>query len=101
MTTSELHGLLRDCLVLWGVRSRIQVQDDCLSITTSEGTFRVSAAGAELRPVRWFLHTPDRTAAGRPPRALPSIVALLSALRSAIGAEGGKVVRIGVGGPDP
>ena len=95
MTSAELRGLLRDCLVLWAVVGRVEVGDDGVTITTAEGVFTVSAADPDLRPVRWFLLTPERSAVGRPARAIPSIVALLSALRSATGGENGDRLRIG------
>jgi hypothetical protein len=52
-------------------------------------------APVDMRPVRWLLQTPERRAANRPPRAAPSIVAVLTALRNALGAEGGNKLRIG------
>jgi hypothetical protein len=52
-----------------------------------------------MRPVRWLLHTPERRASNRPPRAAPSIVALLTALRNALGAESGNRLRIGASAP--
>ncbi len=52
-------------------------------------------APVDMRPVRWLLQTPERRAANRPPRAAPSIVAVLTALRNALGAEGGNRLRIG------
>ena len=48
--------------------------------------FSIARADPDLRPVRWFLQTPERRAAGRPARAAPSIVAALSALRNNLGA---------------
>lgn len=95
MTGAELPGLLRDCLILWAVVGRVEVGDDGVTVTTAEGVFTVSAADSDLRPVRWFLQTPERRDAGRQPRAIPSIVALLSALRSATGGENGDRLRIG------
>lgn len=49
------------------------------------------------RPTRWFPQTPEREAASRPPRPIPSITALLSALRTAQGAPRGGSARIGHG----
>jgi len=97
VTGGELRGLLRDCLILWAVKARVEAGEDGVTIETAEGRFTVSAADPDLRPVRWFLQTPDRRAAGRQPRAIPSIVALLSALRSATGGESGDRLRIGAG----
>ena len=95
---AELRLLLRDCLLLWAVDARIEVSDDAVILTTAEGPFTVQPADPDLRPVRWFLQTPERVQAGRPPRAVPSIVALLAALRNHIGGQGGEKLRIGAAG---
>lgn len=49
------------------------------------------------RPTRWFPQTPEREAASRPPRPIPTITALLSTLRTAQGAPRGGSARIGPG----
>ncbi|MGE0221782.1 MAG: hypothetical protein AB7F35_01580 [Acetobacteraceae bacterium] len=98
MTNAELRGLLLDCLRLWDVRGRIGGEGDELTVDTAAGVFTVSPADPALRPVRWFLQTPERREAGRPPRAIPSIVALLSALRNALGGERGDRLRVGAAG---
>jgi hypothetical protein len=94
-TPAELVGLLRDCVALWSIEARIGATDDGVVLTTEAGAFTVQPADPALRPVRWFLQTPERGAAGRPPRALPSIVALLSALRNHAGGQGGQWLRVG------
>ena len=94
MTDAELRGLLLDCLKLWDVPGRIEVRETDLVIATLDGDFTVSRAPEDLRPVRWFYLTPERAAANALPRAAPSIVALLSALRNAMAGEGGDWVRI-------
>jgi len=94
LTDAELRALLLDCLALWDVSARI-VATDGMRISAPHGTILVQRAPVEMRPVRWLLQTPERAAANRPPRALPSIVALLSALRNALGAERVNKVRIG------
>ena len=94
LTLAEQRNLLRDCLRLWAIEGRVVVDDDGVSIVTAEGAFRLTAADEDLRPVRWFLQTPERAAAGRAPRAIPSIVAALSALRNVLGGEGGAALRI-------
>ncbi len=66
-------------------------------IETADGAFSIARADVELRPVRWFLQTPERHAAGRPARAAPSIVAALSALRNNLGGAGGPRLRVGGG----
>ncbi len=66
-----------------------------MQIATNRGVYVVQRAPLDMRPVRWLLQTPERRATNRSPRALPSIVALLGALRNALGAEGGNRIRIG------
>ena len=87
MTLAEQRDLLRDCLRLWGVEGQVVVEDDRISVVTSAGAFTLTGGD---RTVRWFLKTPDRPL----PRAAPSIVAALSRLRNALGAEGGAMPRI-------
>jgi hypothetical protein len=98
LTDAELRSLLLDCLTLWAVDGRVAVDDAGVTIATQAGDFVVQRAPAELRPVRWLLQTPERQVASRPPRATPSIVALLSSLRNAVGGEGGRSLRIGGAG---
>jgi hypothetical protein len=97
VTDAQLRSLLVDCLVLWEVKGKVVVQDSDVAIETADGVFTVARADAELRPLRWFYQTPERAAAGRPPRAVPSIVALLSGLRNAMGGVGGDRLRVGGG----
>jgi hypothetical protein len=95
VTDAQLRNLLRDCLVLWDVPGSVTVRDADIALDTSSGLFVVARADPGLRPVRWFYQTPERAAAGRLPRAAPSIVALLSALRNAMAGTGGDRLRIG------
>jgi hypothetical protein len=95
LSDAELRALLLDCLNLWGVQGRVAAVEDGLAVSAAEGRFLVQRAGPDLRPVRWFLQTPERAQAGRPARAIPSIPALLTALRNALGAEQGNKLRIG------
>jgi len=95
MTDAELRGLLTDCLRLWDVAGKITVRDTDIAIDTPTGLFTLARAPTDLRPVRWFYQTPERQAAGRPPRAAPSIVALLSALRNVMDGTGGNRLRVG------
>lgn len=99
MTDAELRALLLDCLALWDVRGRVEPTDSGLAISTQDGTYDLQRAPTDMRPARWLLQTPTRRAANRPARAAASIVALLTALRNALGAEGGNRLRIGSGAP--
>ena len=95
MTDAQLRALLLDCLKLWAVTGKVTVRDDGLMIETPDGAFTVTRAKPDLRPIRWFYQTPERAAVGRAPRAAPSIVALLSALRNAMAGAGGDRLRVG------
>ena len=97
MTDAELRMLLIDCLTLWGVEAKVTAASAGVAITANHATYHVEAAPPDLRPVRWLLQTPERHAAGRPLRAVPSVVAMLSALRNALGGDGGVALRIGAG----
>jgi hypothetical protein len=99
MTNAELRALLIDCLTLWDVCARVTADDNALTIAAPDGPYTLHRAAPDMRPARWLLQTPARAAANRPPRAAPSIVALLTALRNALGAEGGNRLRIGMGAP--
>ena len=94
MTQTELRALLRDALRLWGVDARVTVEPDHIAIAHPDGIFRISAGPP---PTSWFLQTPTRQATGRPPRPAPSITALLTALRAALGVPSGGSARIGPG----
>ncbi|MFL5254461.1 MAG: hypothetical protein ACJ8AI_16495 [Rhodopila sp.] len=97
MTDAQLRSLLLDCLKLWAVTGKVAAGDSGVVIETPDGAFTIARAEPDLRPVRWFYQTPERAAAGRPPRAAPSIVALLSALRNAMAGAGGDRLRVGGG----
>ncbi len=95
MTDAALRLLLRDCLLLWNIDAKVTAGDVGVTIDTPDGRYTVQRAAPDMRPVRWLLQTPARAAAGRPPRAAPSIVAALRALRDALGGNGGTTLRIG------
>lgn len=97
MKTAQLRALLRDCLTLWDVTGVVSIVEDEVRIDTDAGRFSIAPAEPDLRPVRWFYQTPERAAAGRPPRAAPSVVALLAALRNAMEGAGGDRLRVGGG----
>ena len=89
--------LLLDCLLLWEIQGRVEAADDGLAVIVPAGRFLVRRAAPELQPVRWFMQTPEREVAGRQPRAVPAIGALLTTLRNALGAAPGTRLRIGAG----
>ena len=93
MRLSEQRDLLRDCLHVWAIDGKIEVEEEGVSVVTADGAFTLTAADPDLRPVRWFLQTPERRAVGAAPRAIPSIGAALSRLRNALGADGGVAPR--------
>ena len=90
MNDAELRALLLDCLALWGVKGRVEALDTSMQIIVDTTTLEIERASADMLPVRWLLHRPNR-----PARVAPSIVALLTALRNALGAEAGNKIRIG------
>jgi hypothetical protein len=92
---SQLRGLIADCLSVWGVEGRVSPRVEGVEIVVDGRSLLLRPAPIDMRPVRWLLQTPERHAANRPPRAAPSIVAVLTALRNALGAEGGNKLRIG------
>ena len=97
LTDAELRGLLLDCLTLWGLEGRVEAAENGLAVIVRGARLQILRAGPDLRPVRWFLQTPEREAAGRHPRAVPAVGALLTALRHALGADPGTRLRIGTG----
>ena len=91
---AELANLLADCLVLWGVAGHFTAEHDGLRLEHRGDAYTIAPGPA---PARWLLQTPARSAAGRGPRAVPSIVALLTALRAALGVPPGAPMRVGAG----
>jgi len=87
VTEAELRALLADCLALWGVAGQAAATGDGVAIEAAAGTVRIAPADPALRPVRWFVETPERSAAGRPPRAVASIAAALGVVRAAVMAQ--------------
>ena len=89
VTQAELRALLIDCVALWGIEAKVVAVAAGVAIIAGDATYDVEAVPADMRPVRWLLQTPERRAANHPPRAVPSVVALLSALRNALGGDAG------------
>ena len=95
----QLRTLVADCLILWGVRGHVTVCGAGVEISVDQARLQLQPAAADMRPVRWLLYTPERQADNRPPRAAPSIGAVLTALRDALGAERGNRLVIGATAP--
>ena len=87
MTDAELRALLADCLALWGVAGQAAATGGGVVIETAAGMVRIAPADPALRPVRWFVETPERRASGRAPRAAASIAAALGVTRAAVAAQ--------------
>ena len=83
--------------MLWDISGRVTVRETDVAIETPAGVFSVARASPDQAPIRWFYQTPERQAAHRPPRAAPSIVALLSALRNTMEGAGGNHLRVSGG----
>ena len=94
MTPADLRALLRDALKLWDIQARVTVEPDHMALEHGPNTYRITQGPP---PTRWLLQTPQREAAHRPPRPAPSITALLTALRAALGVPSGGSARIGPG----
>jgi hypothetical protein len=83
VTPAELRALLVDALALWGVAGRVDTEGEGVAIATDAGPCRLRPAPRTARPVRWWVDTPERIAAGRGPRPASSIVAALAVVRAA------------------
>jgi len=84
VTDAELRSLLIDCLAVWEVRGTVTVTEAGVEIVAGGKCVVLRRADRQDLPIRWLMQTPERAADSRPPRALPSIVAALTALRAAI-----------------
>jgi hypothetical protein len=77
VTDADLRSLVRDTMQVWGEAGRAAWEGETLHVTASDGrTAQVRRGG----PSRWLLQAPERR-----PRPCTSIVALLDALRLALG----------------
>lgn len=94
MPPADLRALLRDAIRVWDIQARVTVEHDHIAVTHGPDTFRITQGAA---PIRWFLQTPVRESNARPPRPAPSITALLTTLRAALGVPRGGTARIGPG----
>ena len=85
---AELRALLADCLKLWATEGNVTAGEDGMRVQTGQGHCVVRSGAA---PARWLV-----TAGGRT-RAVPSVVALLSAVRRTVGVAPGVRARVGAG----
>lgn len=88
ITQAELAALLRDLLAVWGVEGRLDAEPDHLRLRTTTATLAIRPGPP---PTRWFLATAART------RPHPSLPALLTAIRQALGLAPGAKARVGPG----
>ncbi len=89
MTQAELRGLLADALALWGVAGRVAADGGGVAVLVAGARCVVAPADAALRPVRWFVTTPER--AGRAAASVAGVLGVVrawaeDALRAASGA---------------
>ncbi len=77
MTQAELRALLADALVLWGVAGRVVPDGDGVAVQVAAARCIVAPAPPGLRPVRWFVTTPERAG-----RAAASIAGVLGVVRA-------------------
>ncbi len=87
-SNAELRALLLDCLRLWELDGRVEAGAEGLEISAA-GT-RVQVRPGPV-PTRWLVTQAGRT------RPVPSVVALLAALRRALGLPPGARARVGLG----
>ena len=79
MTDADLRDLVRDTQRIWGTAAHAEWDGDKLHVHAGDGRRASVTRGG---PLRFLLDEP-----GRRPRPLPSVVALLAALRSAVGPD--------------
>jgi hypothetical protein len=97
------RALLADSLAVWRVRGAVQAGEPpaVAVIHAEDGTVvRVERASESERPVRWWvrwhgLNAAAQGAGATRSRPCTSAVGLLRAVREALGAEGGRRLRIG------
>lgn len=87
-TDAELRALLLDCLKLWETGGTVTAGEHGLTVAAGGTLVRVRQGPA---PTRYFITADDRT------RPVPSVVALLSAVRRALGVPPGVRARVGAG----
>ena len=101
--SQRARTLLADSLAVWHVRGTVQAGEpsEVAVIHAEDGTIvRVERALDSERPVRWWVRWHELNAAAQGAgasrsRPCTSAVGLLRAVREALGAEGGRRLRIG------
>ncbi len=103
---ARVRALLADSLMVWRVRGEVAAGEPpaVAVIRAEDGTVVwVEPAPESESPIRWWVrwHVPGAAAQALPaPRSRPctSAVGLLRTVREALGAEGGRRLRIGSAG---
>ena len=88
MTQAALRDLLADALALWDLRGRVGAEGAGVAVTVAGTRATVVPADPALRPVRWFVTTPERA-----DRAAASIAGVLGVLRVWAEAQGDAAAR--------
>jgi len=86
ISRAELRGLVADTVAVWGGAGLVSWEGDALRVAAADG--RAACIVAE-GPLRWLL-----TVEGRRARPCASVVALLAALRDAVGPERAPALRM-------
>jgi hypothetical protein len=76
VTDAELRGLLMDCLAVWEVPGKVEVEPAEIAISAGGVRFGLRRAGFRETSIRWTLTSP-----GQRPRHMRSIGAVLRLLR--------------------
>lgn len=76
MSQAALRDLLADALALWDAPGRVVAEGDGVAVLLGAARATVLPADPALRPVRWFVTTPERSG-----RAAASVAGVLGVLR--------------------
>ena len=85
---AALRDLLADALALWDLPGRVTAAEGGVAVMVAGARATVMPADPALRPVRWFVTTPERA-----DRAAASIAGVLGVLRAWAEAQGDAAAR--------
>ena len=90
LSQAALRDLLADALALWDLPGRVTAAEGGVAVTVAGARARATVMPADpaLRPVRWFVTTPERA-----DRAAASIAGVLGVLRAWAEAQGDAAAR--------